>query len=165
MAIPSFLQSLIAEYSGKVINNPNHMLEAAQRVRIYKIVGPPVQEDLRRFYRWLGVLTAYKVLPLWQAAAPNLREWREARYGVVEVDYALPEKVLAMAEADLRGVAVETFDAGLYNEFGSIAINASYPAFFASHASYLVMDLFIDIEGSHDYRLDTLSSTLYNCAS
>ncbi len=161
MAMPRGLRSLIAECSQKVGNHPDHRLEPAQRVRLYKLIGPPVQDDLCRFYRWLGVLTAYKVLPIWTAAAPALMQQRierSERYGAFIPDYALPEKVLAMAEADLRGVAAETYDAGIDTEFGSFDFDVSYPVYLASQAAYLVMHLFIDIEYSYDSMLYTLST-------
>jgi hypothetical protein len=115
--IPLQLQQLTSTYLDLVQSRPQHSLEKSERRAIFQSFGALGNLEQRasaalsetdRAYAWLGVITARKVLPIWQAARIKLAASAAENRGIIEEEFDkqysyIPQKMLELAEGYLRG--------------------------------------------------------------
>lgn len=160
MKPPLALQSLCDQYLEKVRNDPQHSLEAADRSAIYQAFGPLLgmkQREIQngrliltqadKAFGWLGIITARKVIPIWEAATVEDVDDNE--------DFsANPNEMLRVAEGVLLGTidAQIALDRDLCNRFyyGGTGLEkrTTKPVYCANSASYAALEsIYSGVEG------------------
>jgi len=69
--VPQSLQNLVTALINAVQTHPQHALLPFQRHMIYDYFGKVAVVSSRRRRGWLAIITAERVLPLWQQARPQ----------------------------------------------------------------------------------------------
>ena len=71
MLLPPPLQTSISDAMEAVRDHPQHQLAGSRRRDIYTAMGPFSQPMSIRARRWLAILSAWRVAPLFRAALPD----------------------------------------------------------------------------------------------
>ncbi len=108
LPLPETLQALVNTALADMQADPSHRLSHQRRSQIYDAMGP-LTENIGRYARgWLAVITARRVLPIFQAAFP---------------EDTLPQQLLDMAVSILQGrddeAAAEELQEWGYNASGN----------------------------------------------
>ncbi len=106
MQLPDTLQQQIKAAFDEMQAHSQHTLSPFRRNAIYTALGSASNPVADRARGWLGVQTAHKVLPLWEAAFPLMLTSHRARYGDTDSelqDYNTPQAGIAAVEGMLRG--------------------------------------------------------------
>ncbi len=94
-SLPSQLQFLVVQELEKLHQRSNHRVDAQTRRSIYQAFGPPTERLSIRARSWLAILTAQKVLPIFQQALPA----EDMPQRLIEMAIAVVEKKVDVEEA------------------------------------------------------------------
>ncbi len=82
--------------------HPTHRFAPSQRRALYELFGPNTHPLVKRARGWLAIITARRVLPVWQEAATHDDPEDDPDAELI-VDAHTPERLLALAEGVLQG--------------------------------------------------------------
>ena len=88
LPLPPALQTLVDTALAEMQTDPDHRLSHRRRGQIYDALGPLTEDSGRKARGWLAVMTAMRVLPIFQAAFP---------------EDTLPQQLLDMAVSMVQG--------------------------------------------------------------
>ncbi len=131
MSLPPNLDRLLDATQSAVQRHPEHRLEPARRRAIYEAFGPKTDPVANRARGWLAVLTAQRVLPIFEQALPGEelpRQLIEMAVGVLQGKFDVSLAVRAAADGHEVAGRLWGYDEAAVPWNSNLAGNAAHRA-------------------------------------
>ncbi len=134
--LPSALSQAIESAYAAMERHPEHMLPPVYRQAIYRAIGPQSDPLSHQVLGRLALLSARRVLPIWQRTRP---------------DDHTPERLLATAEDMMSGRWDRALDEAVAEQAWDWLTNLKmeHSTTFAAHAAVIALfDMLVDVRGN-----------------